>query len=154
MTMVRHLASIDLRSNSCLYSQWIAAEANNISDSLSNDFHIPDEQLTSCPKKLFHGWPLAVEFSRKGVAAKNNRARQAITWSCLQPTSYPFEIQTHSVLNSLKTTDIRLLEHLGMQPEKVTVILNNTDLVKWNLLEPPGIMWHRPTDWLTDLTPD
>ncbi|MGH7974512.1 MAG: hypothetical protein ACREBR_03205, partial [bacterium] len=45
MEVSRHLARLLIHSKSCLYSQWFAGKENNVSDSLSRDFHIPDADI-------------------------------------------------------------------------------------------------------------
>jgi len=46
-----------LRNNSCLYSQHITRETNVIADSLSRDFHIPSDTLSSLIRSNFQVHP-------------------------------------------------------------------------------------------------
>ena len=42
----RHLASLVLDAHVCLYSPWFCGDDNDVSDSLSRDFHISTKILT------------------------------------------------------------------------------------------------------------
>ena len=47
MTAARHLAHLIMSSKTCLYSQWIKGEFNGVSDMLSQDSYLSDNELTS-----------------------------------------------------------------------------------------------------------
>lgn len=173
MITARHLASIILKSNSCLYSQWFAGDENVVADSLSRDFHIPDEILTSLikrstPQQVPFGFqinPLPKEIVSWLTNLLQNLPEKE-RWS-KQPTrskishgldsnhiSFQLELPTHTYPTSLHTHVIRYLEPSDTLSERADFILRNTNLVKQDQLEPPWTMWHRPTDWPTGPTQD
>ena len=52
-----------IKAKSCLYSQWFPGDENVIADSLSRDFHLPNNELTQlltsvCPHQLPHGFEI------------------------------------------------------------------------------------------------
>jgi hypothetical protein len=52
-TIARKITQLMLDNNMCLYTQWFPGKANAVADSLSRDFDIPDDQLTSRLKSFF-----------------------------------------------------------------------------------------------------
>jgi hypothetical protein len=52
-TLARHLATIMIDQQACLYSQHIPGTTNVIADSLSRDFHIPTDQLACLIRSNF-----------------------------------------------------------------------------------------------------
>jgi len=70
MTMTRHLASLVMQANCCLYSKWFAGDENTIAYSLSYDFHLLNETLT---KLIASSIPSQVPFGLKiSTAARNH----------------------------------------------------------------------------------
>jgi len=173
MATARQIAYLMLENQSCLYSQWFPGDENIVSDCLSRDFHLPDKTLTifiksSTPSQVPFG--LTINPLPKEIVSWLTNLLQNLPektqWSS-QPTRSklslglgipstftPSEFQTFISQNSPNPNDIQSWEHLDTQYDRVDSILNETNLVKRSQLEPPWIMWHRPTDWPTTLTQD
>jgi len=47
LTTARQIASIIIKAESCLYSQWFPGELNEVTDACSRDFHLTDLELTN-----------------------------------------------------------------------------------------------------------
>jgi hypothetical protein len=57
-------------------------------------------------------------------------------------------------MNSQETKNTESSAHSVTQSEKADYILRKSGLINQNKLEPPWTMYHRPSSWLADLTPD
>jgi len=170
----RQLATLILNSKSCLYSPWFPGGENLIADSLSRDFHLSDSDLSnflisSVPHQVPSGLkikPLPSEISSwltsllRNLPEKERWSKEptrSSLWhgSVTNSTSYPLELQgTGSSTISQETRNIKYWAHSATQSEKADFILNKSGLINQNQLEPPWIMWHRPTSWLEELTQD
>jgi hypothetical protein len=170
MTTARHLAHLILHSKSCLYSQWFAGDENLVSDSLSRDFHLTDFELTilitsSVPEQVPFGFqihPLPTKIVSWVTSLLQNQPA-GIPWSKQQIRSklslgqdtkityIPLESKmTHTSTNFPDSNDTKSLGLSATQLEKVDYLINKTKLLNLKQLDPPSIMWHRPTSWLTD----
>jgi hypothetical protein len=84
----RRLATLLINSNSCIYSQWFSGDVNNISDSLSRDFHLSDNFLVAKLSSTFPDQvlfcldlhPLPIEIS-SWVTSVLLLAPQTMAWS-------------------------------------------------------------------------
>jgi hypothetical protein len=61
MESARHLACLTIKSKTCLYSQWIKGAKNGVSDILSRDHHLSNDQIVSLvtlhlPHQIPHGF--------------------------------------------------------------------------------------------------
>jgi len=172
MVTARQLATLILKSNSCLYSQWFSGGENLIADSLSRDFHLNDSALSkflisSVPHQVPFGLkikPLPSEISSwltsmlQNLPEKERRLKEptrSSLWhgSVTNPTLRPSELQEIGTSKtSQKIRNIRYWARSATQSEKADYILSQPGLINRNQLEPPWIMWHRPTSWLEELT--
>jgi len=174
MTTARHLASFILQSKSCLYSQWFPGRENSVADSLSRDFHLNDSILSkfilsSVPNQVPFGLeikPLPSEIScwltsmLQNLPEKEQWSKEP-TQSSLwhgrdtNPTFSRSESATIGTsINSQGKRNIRSWGNSATQSKKVDYILNWSKLINLNRLEPPWIMYHRPSSWLEGLTQD
>ncbi len=173
MTTARHLATLVMKSKCCLYSQWFAGENNSVSDALSRDFHLSDETLTqlilsSVPQQVPFGFqinPLPKEIvswltnllqnQPAGEQWSKQPTRSKLSLgNVMFPTHNLLAFPTHTLQPSQKVNNIESSGHLDKQSERVDFILDKSGLVNLTQLEPPWIMWHRPTAWPTNLTQD
>ena len=172
LVTARHLATLIIKSKSCLYSQWFPGGENLIADSLSRDFHLNDSDLSkfllsSVPHQVPFGLnikPLPSEISSWLISMLQNlpekeRWSKVPTRSSLwhgnatKPTSCLSESQmTGTSTSSRGTRNIKYWARSATQSEKADYILKQSGLINQNQLEPPWIMWHRPTSWLEELT--
>jgi len=53
LSTARKLAALLIDSQCCIYSQWFSGETNNVSDSLSRDFHLCDSSLAAALSAAF-----------------------------------------------------------------------------------------------------
>ncbi len=173
MTTARHLAYTMLSCKSCLYSQWFPGDENQVSDSLSRDFQLNNEELTHLittflPEQVpfgFHLCPLPEEIvSWLTLLLRNQPFKEQ--WS-KQPTRSKLSrgLDTKLISNPLassktgtwttlpNTKNTKYSAPLVQQSEMVD-FLNKTNLINQDQLDPPSIMWHRPTSWLIDQTQD
>jgi hypothetical protein len=174
MITARHLASLILQSKSCLYSQWFPGRENSVADSLSRDFHLNDSILSkfilsSVPNQVPFGLkinPLPRKIScwltsmLRNLPEKEQWSKEP-TQSSLwhgrdtNPTFSRSESATIGTsINSQGKRNIRSWGNSATQSKKVDYILNWSKLINLNQLEPPWIMYHRPSSWLEGLTQD
>jgi hypothetical protein len=174
LTTARQLASIIIKTNSCLYSQWFPGEENVVSDSLSRDFHIPSDSLSqiissSFPEqapfglKILH---LPTEIVSWLTSLLRNQPQREL-WS-KEPTRSKFALgidtknissqlgstTTHSLITSSENIDIKYLAHLLNPSEKVDFVLENLNISNLSQSEPFWTVWHRPISWLTEQIQD
>jgi hypothetical protein len=82
---------------------------------------------------------------------------QSLLWhgSVTNPTSFLSELtMTGTSTISQEKRKSGYWVHSATQSEKVDYILNHSGLINWSQLEPPWIMFHRPSSWLEDMTQD
>jgi hypothetical protein len=168
----RKLASIMIDSDSCLYSQWFKGEENIIADALSRDFHLPDAELTflivhSLPHQVPPGFKITTVppeiYSWLTCLLRNQPSTQQ--WSQepirsklwlgqgIAPTSNPLGLEMITTLNNsanLKNTES--LQHLQMQSDQTASTPEKRSQTNLNIVNPPSVAWHRPTDWLATKT--
>ncbi len=135
--------------------------------------HLSDEYLThlilsSVPQQVPFGFqinPIPREIVSWLTNLLQNQPEKE-QWSKLQtrnklslglaspPISNPLEYSIHTLPHSPKIINTEFSVPSDKSSVRADFILNNTTLVNLNQLEPPWIMWHRPTDWPTAPTPD
>jgi len=171
LVTARQLATLVLNSKTCLYSQWFLGGGNLIADSLSRDFHLSDSDLSNfLISSIPHQVPFGLEIKRlpneisswltlmlRNLPEKewwSKEPTQGSLWrgSVISHTSCPLESRgTGTWKTSQETRNIKFWAHSATQSEKADYILNKPGLINQNQLEPPWIMWHRPTSWLEEL---
>ena len=174
LTTARHLATLLIKSNSCLYSQWFPGIENSVSDSLSRDFHIDSSHLAFL---LTANFPSQAPFGLEILPLPNSivswvtsllRSRRPAELWLGEPTRSKFALglgseitcgqsvspMTTSWRASLGANDTRSSVRLLSPSEKVDFLLKSLDLSRQSRSEPPWILWHRPSSWLQDPTPD
>jgi hypothetical protein len=165
----RKLTTLLIDSHSCIYSQWFSGDLNNISDSLSRDFHLSDSFLVTnlssmFPNQVHFGLtihPLPTEIS-SWVTSVLLLCPQITQWSKeplrsklalgvdSENTSCPLVSKmTHSSRTSTEGNDTKFSVHLLNQSERVDLVLNFPSFSRPTQSEPPWIAWHRLTSWLT-----
>jgi hypothetical protein len=171
LNTARKLATILIDSQSCIYSQWFSGNINNnISDSLSRDFHLSDSYLVSelsstFPDQVPFGLqihPLPTEIS-SWVTSVLLLCPQTAQWlkeptrssfalgTDTKNTSSPSESRTtHTWKPLIEVNDIKYLAPLLSQSEKVDLVLSLPNFSRPTQSEPPWIAWHRPTGWPTE----
>jgi hypothetical protein len=174
LTTARRLASLLIDEQCCIYSQWFLGDLNNISDSLSRDFHISDSNLvslltTAFPDQVPFGLsihPIPTEIS-SWVTSLLLSHPQTTPWSKEQtisnfargidtkPTYSLSELETTSTWNLSIVDNVIKPSALSLtQSEKVDLVLNLPNFSKLSQSEPPWTAWHRPTSWLINQTQD
>jgi hypothetical protein len=168
----RKLATLLIDSNSCIYSQWFSGELNNVSDSLSRDFHLSDSYLvTHLPSVFPHQVPLGLQINplpieiSSWVTSVLLCCPQVTQWSKeplrskfargidLPNISHPSESgMTHTWNPLTMGSDTKSSVHSLSQYAKVDLVLNLPSFSKLTQSAPPWIAWHRPTSWLTEQT--
>jgi hypothetical protein len=170
----RHLAFllIKIKSKSCIHSQWVPGDFNNISDSLSRDFHLDSSNLANL---LVHHFPEQTPFGLaihplpnkivSWVTSLLQSQPQAELWSKepvqskfmlgqdLNPTYAPSGLLLTST--SMASTGVfvtRSCVPLHTPSEKVDYVLNLPSFSSLSRSVPPWIAWHRPSSWLTGQT--
>jgi hypothetical protein len=170
LTAARHLASLIINNDCCLYSQWFSGDFNTVSDCLSHDFHLSDNELTSLiissvPHQVPFGFylsPIPTEFSSWLTYLLQNQPSKE-EW-CREPmrsklslgadskcTSCPSEskmIGSSTPLNA--ANDIKSWEHSLQPSEKVDFLIQNLLHSEVTQSDPPWTAYLRPSDWLTD----
>jgi hypothetical protein len=159
LTTARKLAELLILSESSLYSQWFPGKLNNISDSLSRNFHTPSSNLAFLLQSLppdFISWltclllsqPQKELWSREPTRSKfalglNSNLTYNQSDCPLTPTSTIYPVTKRS----------RSSVPLPSQSEKVHFVLENVIRPSnQNQSEPPWTVWLRPSSWLTDQT--
>jgi len=174
LVTARQLASIVIESNACLYSQWFPGGENIIADSLSRDFHLSDDNLTNflishvshqapfglkinpLPKEIY-SWLTCMLQNLPEKEQWSKAPTRSSIWlgrdtKATSPQSVSMEIGTWTSFKEKR--NIKSSAPFAMLSEKVDFILNHSELINWNQLEPPWIMYHRPLSWQTGLIPD
>jgi hypothetical protein len=174
LTTARQLATLTIKANSCLYSQWFAGELNVVSDCLSRDFHLNDLDLTNLintciPNQIPFGFflstlpteinswltcllrnqPFKEEWDKEPTRSKlslGNASEFTYSLSELQMTG--------TSTPSQEVKNIESLEHLQLPSEKVDFVLGKLTTSNATQSEPPWIAYHRPSKWQTDPTLD
>ena len=172
LTTARKLASILIDSETCIYSQWFQGDENQIADALSRDFHLTNDELTSLiltfiPEQAPFGLtilPVPPEiYSWLICLLRNQPSNQQWLQEPIRSklwlgnatflTSNQLEskmIPTSTILTDSKSTEF--LEHSQTQSGRIDLILKNLVKTNQNSASPPSNAWHRPTEWLEDLT--
>jgi hypothetical protein len=174
LATAKRLATLIINSKCCFYSQWFPGNDNNISDSLSRDFHWSDSHLTGLLSTAFpHQVPFGLEMLplpteiSSWVTSQLLLLLQTMPWS-KEPTrsSFALGVGTETILcpsGSVMTSSwnpltgakyLRSSVHLLSPPEKVDLVLSLPDFSKLSQSEPPWIVWHKHTSWLSDQTQD
>jgi len=170
LSIARKLASLMIDTRSCLYSQWFSGDENNISDSLSRDFHLNSSNLSVL---LSSNFPIQAPFGLEILPLPSDIVSwatsllqsqpQAGQWSG-EPTRSKFALGLVSRTTfgpSVSTTmttwipsiadNVTRSSALLLKPsERVDFLLSHPSLSRLNQSEPPWISWHRPSSWLTD----
>jgi hypothetical protein len=166
LTAARHLASLIINNDCCLYSQWFAGDFNTVSDCLSRDFHLSDNELTSLiifsvPHQVPFGFylsPIPTEISSWLIYLLQNQPSNE-EW-CREPirsklllgtyskcTFCPSEAKTISSSTPLNAVnDIKSWEHSLQPSEKVDFLLQNLLHSEVFQSDPPWIAYLRPSD--------
>jgi len=174
LVTARQLATIIIDSNACLYSQWFPGGENLIADSLSRDFHLNDDELTSfLTSRLPHQAPFGLKISPlpkeisswltsmlQNLHEKERWSKaptQSSTWlgrdtRATSSQSASMGIGTWTTFQ--KRGNIKSSAPFATLSEKADFILEESGLVNRNQLDPPWIMYHRPLSWQTGLIPD
>jgi hypothetical protein len=175
LTTARQLAKLVMNSRSCLYSQWFAGGENVVSDALSRDFHLSDSSLThliisnisyqvpfglkicQLPQEiiswltcLLRNLPFKEQWSKEPTQSKLSRGHD------IKPTFPQSDCHmTGSSIPSHTIKNIGYSVHSLTHSEKIDLVLQKIiPPLNQSLLEPPWIMWHRPTSWLSEQTQD
>jgi hypothetical protein len=170
LSIARKLASLMIDTRSCLYSQWFSGDENNISDSLSRDFHLNSSNLSVL---LSSNFPIQAPFGLEILPLPSDIVSwatsllqsqpQAGQWSG-EPTRSKFALGLVSrttfgpSASATMTTwipsiadNVTRSSALLLKPsERVDFLLSHPSLSRLNQSEPPWISWHRPSSWLTD----
>jgi hypothetical protein len=174
LTTARQLASVLIKSKSCLYSQWFPGEFNNVSDSLSRDFHILDDNLSnllsfSFPDQTPFGLkilPLPIEIASWLTTLLRTQPQKELWSKEPTPSKFALGLVTNTTCypsdSKMTYTSITLVEEINKessvhsltQSERVDFVLEKPKLLNLNQSEPPWTVWHRPLSWLTKQTPD
>jgi len=168
----KKLATLLIDSQSCICSQWFSGDLNNISDSLSRDFHLSDTYLVT---ELSSAFPDQVPFGLEIHPLPNKISSWVTSLLLLCPqitpwlkepmrsnfargvdipnTSLQLESQTTPTWSpSIEDSDTKFLAPSLTQSERVDSVLNLPSFSRLGQSEPPWIAWHRPTSWLTEQT--
>lgn len=92
--------------------------------------------------------PVKEQWLKRQTRSKLSRETNSL------PTSNPSEFQGPTLLPSPEPPNREFPEHSLKQSENVDFVFNKTALLDLNQLDPPWIMWQRPTNWPKDPTPD
>jgi len=174
LSTARKLAALLIDSQCCIYSQWFSGETNNVSDSLSRDFHVCDPSLAAALSAAFstqvqfgleiHPLPIEIsswvtsllllcpqimQWSKEPVRSSFARGGDTKTTSCQLDYNMTSSWKGSIEGNALKFSVLSL-----SQSEKVDLVLSLPNFSKPTRSEPPWTAWHRPTSWLIEPTQD
>jgi hypothetical protein len=174
LSTARKLAALLIDSQCCIYSQWFSGETNNVSDSLSRDFHLSDSPLAAALSAAFptqvpfgleihplsieiSSWvtsllllcPQTMQWSKEPVRSSFARGGDTKTTSCQLDYNMTSFWKGSIEGNALKFSVLSL-----SQSEKVDLVLSLPNFSKPTRSEPPWTVWHRPTSWLIEPTQD
>jgi hypothetical protein len=95
----------------------------------------------------------AVKSTRKGAVVEGTNAKFSLAWKRYKSYLVSIGILENWYLDNFsKDKKHKFWAHSATQSEKADYILNKSGLINQNQLEPPWIMWQRPTSWLEELT--
>jgi hypothetical protein len=149
LSTTRKLATLLIDSQCCVLSQWFLGEANNISDSLSRDFHISNSHLvaglsTTFPEQVPFGleihqlpteissWvtslllscPQTMQWSKEPLRSSFARGADTRTISC--PSG---SMKISSLKTLTEGSGTRFLRRSASQSEKVDLVLSLPNLL-------------------------
>jgi len=87
LATARRLATLIIDSQCCIYSQWFSGDENNISDSLSRDFHLSYTHITSLLSTAF---PNQVPFGLEILPLPTEISSWATSQLLLLPQTTPW----------------------------------------------------------------
>jgi hypothetical protein len=165
----RKLATLLIDSQSCIYSQWFSGELNNVSDSLSRDFHLSDSYLVTHLSSAFPD-QVPLGFEIHPLPTEISSWVTSVLLCCPQVTQWSKEPLRSKFARGDVSTNILPQSESGMTPtwnplitgnatkssvpslsrfEKADLVLNLPSFSRPNQSVPPWIAWHRPTSWPT-----
>jgi hypothetical protein len=173
LSTARKLAALLIDSQCCIYSKF-SGETNNVSDSLSRDFHLSDSPLAAALSAAFptqvpfgleiHPLPIEIsswvtsllllcpqimQWSKEPVRSSFARGGDTKTTSCQLEYNMTSSWKGSTEGNALKFSALSL-----SQSEKVDLVLSLPNFSRPTRSEPPWMAWHRPTSWLIEPTQD
>jgi len=173
LASARHLASLLLKSKSCIYSQWFSGDVNCVADSLSRDFHLEASHLASLLVRSYpeqapfgleiHPLPSSIvswvtsllqsQQPTKPWSGEQMRSKLALGLAS-RPTCSPLE--SNKTCTSMDLTQAFVTRYsvpLPKPSERVDFLLQQPSFSRPTQLEPPWISWHRPSSWQAEQTP-
>jgi hypothetical protein len=174
LLVARHLATLVIEADTCLYSQWFAGEDNIVSDALSRRFDLTDTALTSLllstvPSQVPHGLsicPLPSEIVSwltwlQQIAIDKKGSPSRLTKNQLEPGDDGLLTSQASASASIRSSSTLAVPSaiessvpswpLCEPPDSVPLDIK---LLQQESLKPPSRMWRRPFGLTTGLTHD
>ena len=174
LVVARHLATLTIEAEVCLYSQWFPGSQNTVSDALSRRFDLSDADLTSLllssvPSQVPHGLsicPLPKEIdswltwlqqiARAKMESPNRRpTRQLAPGAAGSNTFEALDSKTtHSLTTSAAPSATGSSAPSSLPSEPPASVPLDLLLFQQESLRPPSRMWRRPFGLTTGLTHD